>query len=161
MTKGGGSKIWQRYLTLANSHLYPHSKTVNMFGFIKRKNSDIQGDWTGGSRLWRAFNNGQKSIIRCFFSREISYVASYARIEGGVAKKWRMMTRGRGGGYDTPQKWWRHLWTAPYYNCWSLRELGTRVSHDNWIRPALLPKLIGTQLFMKWGPPAKMMIFEI
>ena len=50
MTKGGGVK-YDRYLTLAFSHLYPHSKTVNMFGFIKRKNSDIQGDWTGGSRL--------------------------------------------------------------------------------------------------------------
>ena len=26
------------------------------------------------------------------------YVASYTRDEGGVAKKWQMMTRGRGGG---------------------------------------------------------------
>ena len=28
-------KIWQRYLTLALSHLYPHCKTVNLFGFTK------------------------------------------------------------------------------------------------------------------------------
>ena len=69
------------------------------------------------------------------FCRKISFVASSARNEGGVAKKWRMMTRGRGGGhdtpsqvprptchdmsvgepdYDTPQNLWRHLWTAPY-----------------------------------------------
>ena len=33
---------------------------------------------------------------------------------GGVVKKWGMMTRGGGGGQHTPQKWWRHLWTAPY-----------------------------------------------
>ena len=31
------------------------------------------------------------------FCRKISFVASSARDEGGVAKKWRMMTRGRGG----------------------------------------------------------------
>ena len=24
---------------------------------------------------------------------------------------------GEGGGLDTPQKWWRHLWTAPYCYC--------------------------------------------
>ena len=41
-TRGGegGGQIWQRYLTLAFSHPYPHCKTVNMFGFTKRKNSD-------------------------------------------------------------------------------------------------------------------------
>ena len=28
-----------------------------------------------------------------------------------------MMTGGRRGGLDTPQKWLRHLWTAPYWHC--------------------------------------------
>ena len=60
-----------------------------MFGYTKRENSDTVG-WMGSFRLHRAFNYGQESNIRCF-------VASYARDEGGVAKKWRMMTRGRGG----------------------------------------------------------------
>ena len=50
------------------------------------------------------------------FCREISFAASYAHMGGGVTKKWRAMTRGRGGGHDTPQKWWRHLWTAPYHH---------------------------------------------
>ena len=63
-----------------------------MFGFTKRKKSDIQSGWTGSSRLWRAFNYGQKSNIR----------------------SWPMMTRGRGRGHDTPKNWWHHLWTAPY-----------------------------------------------
>ena len=45
------------------------------------------------------------------FCREIIFVASYVHMGGGGAKKWRVMTRG--GGHDTPQKWWRHLWTAP------------------------------------------------
>ena len=46
-------EILQRYITLALNHLYPHCKTENMFRFTKRKNSDIQGGWTGSSRLSR------------------------------------------------------------------------------------------------------------
>ena len=84
MTKGGG-KIWQRYLTLALSHLYPHCKTVNMFGFTKRKNGDIHGGWTGGSRLWRAFNCGQKSNIRCFVAKSIMSRVTLAM--GGGSQK--------------------------------------------------------------------------
>ena len=93
---GGGGEIWQRYLTLALSHIYPHCKTVNMFGFTNRKNSDIQGGWIGGSRLWRDFNCGQKSNIRCFVAKSIMSRVTRAMREG-EAKKWRMMTRGRGG----------------------------------------------------------------
>ena len=36
----------------------------------------------------------------------------YAYKGGGEAEN-DMLTRGR-GGQDIPQKWWRHLWTAPY-----------------------------------------------
>ena len=52
-----------------------------MFGYNKRRNSDTQG--VGG---------------------KISFVASYAQMGGGVVKKWRVMTMGR-GGHNTPQKW--------------------------------------------------------
>ena len=30
-----------------------------------------------------------------------------------VAERWDD-DKGEGGGLDNPQKWWRHLWTAPY-----------------------------------------------
>ena len=41
------------------------------------------------------------------------FLAIYAYTGGGgVAKRWHD-DKGEGGGLDTPQKWWRHLWTAP------------------------------------------------
>ena len=58
-------------ISLDFSHLYPHCKTVNMFDFTKRKNSDIQGGWTGSSRL-RLWSRVQHTL----FCREISYVAN-------------------------------------------------------------------------------------
>ena len=33
---------------------------------------------------------------------------------GGVAERWHDNKGEGGGGPDAPQKWWRHLWTAPY-----------------------------------------------
>ena len=34
---------------------------------------------------------------------------------GRVAERWRA---DKGGGLDTPQKWWRHLWTDPNWSIW-------------------------------------------
>ena len=65
-----------------------------MFGFTKRKNSYIQGGWTGGSRLWRAFNYGQGSNIRWFVAKSVR--SRVTRALRGVAKTWQMMMRGRG-----------------------------------------------------------------
>ena len=84
---------WWRGLAL--SHIYPHCKTVNMFGFTNRKNSDIQGGWTGGSRLWRAFNCGQKSNIRCFVAKSV--MSRVTRAMRGDSQKW-----WRGGGVTIP-----------------------------------------------------------
>ena len=79
-----------------------------MFGFTKRKNSGIQG---GSSRLWRAFNYGQESNIRCFVAKSV--MLRVTRAMRGGSQKVTNDDEGEGGGHDTPQKWWRHLWTAP------------------------------------------------
>ena len=80
----------------------------------KRKNSDTHS----GRRLWRAFNYGQ--VTQEPNMRKQVCCELHARW-GGVAKKWRMMARGRGGVHDTPQNWWPHLWTAPYWCDSSIR----------------------------------------
>ena len=36
---------------------------------------------------------------------------------GGGRPKVTKDDEGEGGGQCTPQKWWRHLWTAPYVRC--------------------------------------------
>ena len=63
---------------------------------------------------------------------------------GDVAKKWRMMTRGR-GGQRTPQKWWRHLWTAPYCTkCWFWIVQCERIN-----KMTVLYRILGREIF--WG----------
>ena len=43
------------------------------------------------------------------------------------------MTRGKGGGgLDTPQKWWRHLWTAPNYVRFVKVSSFSLISHMIW-----------------------------
>ena len=100
------------YLTLALSHLYPHCKTVNMFGFTKRKRIvtfRVAGLVVPGCEgPWTVVQSPTYAVLsRNHLCRELR-----ARW-GGVAKKWQMMPRGRGRGPDTLKKWWRHLWTAP------------------------------------------------
>ena len=40
---------------------------------------------------------------------------------GGGSQKVTNDDEGEGGGHDTPQNWWRHLWTAPYQHCMQLQ----------------------------------------
>ena len=63
----------------------------------KRKNIGTQS----GPRLQKAFNYGQEPNIRELHAR------------GGGSQKGTNDDEGEGGGSDTPQNWWRHLWTAP------------------------------------------------
>ena len=78
--------------------------------FTKRKWHSWWLDWRSqavkGLQLWSKVQHTQ-------FCRKISYVASYARDEGGGSQKVTNDDEGGGGGQHTPQKWWRHLWTAP------------------------------------------------
>ena len=60
---------------------------------------------------------------------------------GGGEPKDDMMTRGRGGGLDTPQKWWRHLWTAPYdYDYEGGDHGGFRISKEMFVTVIFLLK---------------------
>ena len=83
-----------------------------MCGNTKRRNSDTQGNWTGCPQLQRAFNYGHEPNIRCFVAK--SGLSRVTRTWGGGSQKMTSDDEGEGGGQDTPQKWWRHLWTAPY-----------------------------------------------
>ena len=51
----------------------------------------------GPSKQW-------SRVQHTLFCREISYVASYARDEGGGSQKVTNDDEGGGGGHDTPQK---------------------------------------------------------
>ena len=86
-----------------------------MFGYTKRRNSDTQGDWSGSPQLQRAFNYGEEPNIRCFVAKSIllHITCTWGGGRGGSQKVTRD-DEGEGGGHDTPQKLWRHLWTAPY-----------------------------------------------
>ena len=88
-----------------------------MFSYTKRRNSETQGSWTAAKslQLWSGAQHTQFFLAKSVLSRITR------TWEGGVAKKWRVMTRGR-GGHNTHQKWWHHLWTAPY--CVSVHYLG-------------------------------------
>ena len=49
------------------------------------------------------------------FCRKDSIVESYTH-KGGGSQKVTNDDEREGGGHDTPQNWWRHLWTAPKAN---------------------------------------------
>ena len=75
-------------------HLYPRCKTLNMFGFTKGKNSDIQCGWTGGS------NYGQESDIRCFVAKSV--MSRVTRVMRGGSQKVTNDDEGEGGSRYPP-----------------------------------------------------------
>ena len=73
-----------------------------MFSFTKIKNSDIQSGWTGSPRLWRAFNYGQESNIRCFVAKSV--MSRVTRTMRGGSQKVTNDDEGEGGGSQYPPK---------------------------------------------------------
>ena len=45
------------------------------------------------------------------------FFSPFTLTKGGASRKMTWWQGGGGGGLDTPIKWWRHLWTAPYGEC--------------------------------------------
>ena len=81
-----------RYPAVAlNDNFQPSIITPPINIFFNQKNTLHVSFW-----LWKVINYGQKPNIRCFVAKSVLSRALRAMRDGGVAKKWRWMTRGRG-----------------------------------------------------------------
>ena len=98
---GGGVQDWWQ-ITIFYRHF---RQDPNYFKYISGVISNLNIEQLSQTNIH------QRPGLRCFVADQ--FVPPFTLTKGGGSRK---MTwwQGGGGGLDTPQKWWRHLWTAPY-----------------------------------------------